>query len=61
MICDKCKNKWDCYEPCEDAIGYQDLPQEYRIPEGEYVASGVHLEWVRLDGTKPEPFKENKE
>lgn len=39
--CDNCEKQWDCYEPCNKVIAWQELQEKDRCKEKDYIAKGI--------------------
>lgn len=42
-LCDNCPKKWECEDPCAEAISWIDLPAEFRIKDKDYTPKGVAM------------------
>lgn len=58
MNCKDCPKDfyYDCnQQPCNQAMAWEQLTEADRMEN--YKATGVNLQWKRLDGTRPPPPK----
>jgi hypothetical protein len=53
MTCDNCEDKFDCYEPCKQAIGWKPLEDKYYVRN--YRPVGININYplsIRMEKSR---------